>query len=165
MTSRVIANDQQRAHDDPMTNTTTATTANNTTAPTTTLDVMVDTHLRAYCEPDPGTRADLLAAVWAPTGTLIDPPFDGEGLDAIAAMVDVVLTHYAGHTFRRTTAIDAHHTFGRYGWELVGPDGEVAVTGTDIVEIDDDGRLTRIVGFFGPLASAADRAPDQAATG
>ena len=43
----------------------------------------------------------------------------------------------------------------RYGWELVGPDGTVAVDGTDIVEIDDDGRLTRIVGFFGPLASAA----------
>ncbi|MET0662960.1 MAG: hypothetical protein ABWZ42_07505, partial [Ilumatobacteraceae bacterium] len=118
MTSRVIANDQQRAHDDPMTNTATSTTSgttssSNTMAPTTTLDVMVDTHLRAYCESDPGTRAELLAAVWAPTGALIDPPFDGEGLDAIAAMVDVVLTHYAGHTFRRTTAIDAHHTFGR----------------------------------------------------
>lgn len=134
-----------------MTNTTTATTP----APTTTLSVTVDTHLRAYCEPDPDRRADLLAAAWAPTGTLIDPPFDGEGLDAIAAMVDVVLTHYAGHTFRRTTDVDAHHTFGRYGWELVGPDGAVAVTGTDIVEIDDDGRLTRIVGFFGELGSAA----------
>ncbi len=138
----------------PMTNTT-ATTSSTTLAPTTTLDVMVDTHLRAYCEPDPETRAELLAAVWAPTGTLIDPPFDGEGLDAIAAMVDVVLTHYAGHMFRRTTPIDAHHAFARYGWELVAPDGAVAVTGTDIVEIDDDGRLTRIVGFFGPLASAA----------
>jgi hypothetical protein len=138
-----------------MTNTTTTTTPSSTPTPTTTLDVMVDTHLRAYCEPDPGKRADLLAAVWAPNGTLIDPPFDGAGLDAIAAMVDVVLTHYAGHTFRRTTDIDAHHAFGRYGWELVGPDGAVAVDGTDIVEIDDDGRLTRIVGFFGPLTSVA----------
>jgi len=139
-----------------MTNTTApTTTSTGTLEPTTTLDVMVDTHLRAYCEPDPARRAELLASVWSPSGTLIDPPFDGDGIDAIAAMVDVVLTHYAGHTFRRTTAIDAHHTFGRYGWELVGPDGAVAVAGTDIVEIDDDGRLTRIVGFFGPLASAA----------
>lgn len=156
MTSRVIANDRRPAHDDPMTNTTTTpTTTIDTLAPTTTLDVMVDTHLRAYCEPDPAKRADLLASVWAPTGTLIDPPFDGAGLDAIAGMVDVVLTHYAGHTFRRSTAIDAHHTFGRYGWELVGPDGAVAVSGTDIVEIGDDGRLSRIVGFFGPLAAVA----------
>jgi len=138
----------------PMTNTTTPTT-NTPVAGTPTLSVAVDTHLKAYCEPDPATRAELLAAVWAPTGALFDPPFEGEGLDAIAAMTDVVLTHYAGHTFRRTTDIDAHHAFARYGWELVAPDGTVAVTGTDIVEIDAEGRLTRIVGFFGPLPNAA----------
>jgi hypothetical protein len=137
-----------------MTNTTTPTTTT-PVAGTPTLSVAVDTHLKAYCEPDPATRAELLAAVWAPTGALFDPPFEGEGLDAIAAMTDVVLTHYAGHTFRRTTDIDAHHTFGRYGWELVAPDGTAAVTGTDIVEIDAEGRLTRIVGFFGPLPNAA----------
>lgn len=137
-----------------MTNTTTPTTTT-PVAGTPTLSVAVDTHLKAYCEPDPATRAELLAAVWAPTGALFDPPFEGEGLDAIAAMTDVVLTHYAGHTFRRTTDIDAHHTFARYGWELVAPDGTVAVTGTDIVEIDAEGRLTRIVGFFGPLPNAA----------
>ena len=138
----------------PMTNTTTPTTTT-PVAGTPTLTVAVDTHLKAYCEPDPATRAELLAAVWAPTGALFDPPFEGEGLDAIAAMTDVVLTHYAGHTFRRTTDIDAHHTFARYGWELVAPDGTAAVTGTDIVEIDAEGRLTRIVGFFGPLPNAA----------
>ena len=93
-----------------MTNTTTPTTTT-PVAGTPTLSVAVDTHLKAYCEPDPATRAELLAAVWAPTGALFDPPFEGEGLDAIAAMTDVVLTHYAGHTFRRTTDIDAHHTF------------------------------------------------------
>ena len=137
-----------------MTNTTTPTSTT-PVAGTPTLSVAVDTHLKAYCEPDPATRAELLAAVWAPTGALFDPPFEGEGLDAIAAMTDVVLTHYAGHTFHWTTDVDAHHTFARYGWELVAPDGTAAVTGTDIVEIDAEGRLTRIVGFFGPLPNAA----------
>ena len=115
----------------------------------------VDTHLNAYCEPDPGTRAELLAAVWAPTGSLIDPPFDGQGLDAIAGMADVLLTHYAGHTFRRTTDVDTHHNLGRYGWELVGPDGTVAVAGTDVVEFDTEGRIERIVGFFGSMTAVA----------
>ena len=32
---------------------------------------------------------------------------------------------------------------------LTAPDGTVAVTGTDVVEVDDAGRLLRIVGFFG----------------
>ena len=136
--------------------TTTETTTTDTSPdPVTTLTVAIDTHLQAYCEPDAERRADLLAAAWATDGTLVDPPFDGQGLDAIAGMTDVLLQHYAGHSFRRTTAVDVHHTFARYGWELVGPDGTVAVDGTDFVEIDDEGRLDRIVGFFGPLTPAS----------
>ena len=67
-------------------------------------------------------------------------------------MTDTVLTHFPGHTFRRTSEIDAHHTFGRYSWELVGPDGATAVIGTDIVEVDDTGQLSRIIGFFGDVS-------------
>jgi hypothetical protein len=127
-----------------MTNTTT------TTNPTTTN--LIDTHLAAYGEADAERRAALIAEVWHADGSLIDPPFDGTGREAIAAMTDVVLAHYPGHAFRRTTVVDAHHTFARYGWELVAPDGTVAVGGTDIVELAADGRLGRIIGFFGDLA-------------
>lgn len=140
---------------DTSNHTTTDSTNDDTSPdPVTTIGVAIDTHLRAYCEPDPARRADLLAAAWAVDGSLIDPPFDAQGLDAIAGMADVLLTHYASHSFRRTTAVDLHHSFARYEWELVGPDGTVAVAGTDFVEIDADGRIARIVGFFGPLAAA-----------
>jgi hypothetical protein len=121
-------------------------TANLTTA--------IDIHLTAYCEPDPARRSELVASVWHAEGVLIDPPFEGAGHEAIAAMTDVVLAHYSGHTFRRTTDVDTHHTFARYRWELVDADGTVAVGGTDIVEIDDAGRLVRVIGFFGDLTPA-----------
>jgi hypothetical protein len=124
---------------------------NNTTT-TTDLTTMIDTHLAAYGEADAARRATLVAEVWTADGSLIDPPFDGTGREAIAAMTDVVLAHYPGHTFRRTTVVDAHHSFARYGWELVAPDGTVAVGGTDIVEFAADGHLGRIIGFFGDLA-------------
>ena len=62
-----------------------------------------------------------------------------------------MLEHYPAHTFRRTTGVDAHHTYARYGWELVAPDGTVAVAGTDVVTLDADGRIATIVGFFGDL--------------
>jgi hypothetical protein len=129
-----------------MTNTTTPSDT-----PTTDLSTAIDTHLAAYCEADPLRRAEMVASVWAPDGALVDPPFDGSGHDGIAAMTDVVLTHYVDHTFRRTTDVDTHHTFSRYEWELVGPDGAVAVGGTDVAEFDDAGKLTRIIGFFGDL--------------
>lgn len=112
----------------------------------------IDTHLLAYCEADADRRAELVASAWRPDGSLLDPPFDGSGHADIAAMTDVVLAHYPGHRFVRTTAVDAHHGIARYGWQLVGPDGDVAVAGLDVAEVGDDGRLTRVVGFFGPLA-------------
>ena len=48
--------------------------------------------------------------------------------------------------------VDSHHEFLRFGWELVGPDGAVALAGLDVAEVADDGRLRRVTGFFGPLA-------------
>ena len=110
----------------------------------------VDTHLEAYAETDPARRADLIAQVWQPDGELIDPPLEGKGHDGIAEMASAVLEHFPGHTFRRTSAIDEHHGFVRYGWELVGPDGTVAIAGVDVAQLD-DGRLRRVTGFFGEL--------------
>ena len=121
---------------------------------TMTLTDTIDTHLRAYAEPDPGVRAGLIAQIWADDGQLFDPPFDGTGRDAIAGLTDVVLEHYPAHTFQRTTTIDEHHGFARYGWALTGADGTVAVTGIDVATLDDQGRLTRVVGFFGDLVPA-----------
>jgi hypothetical protein len=129
-----------------MTNTTDTTTTDITTA--------IDIHLAAYCDPDPERRCELIASVWHTDGALIDPPFEGAGHNEIAAMADVVLTHYTDHTFRRTTNVDSHHNFARYAWELVDTDGTVAVGGTDIVEFDDAGRLVRVIGFFGDLTAA-----------
>jgi hypothetical protein len=118
----------------------------------TTLHDTIDTHLRAYAEPDPTLRADLIGQVWAADGRLFDPPFDGTGPAAITALGDVLLQHYPAHRFERTTAVDEHHGFARYGWALIGPDGAAAVTGTDIATVGDDGRLAQVVGFFGDPA-------------
>ena len=116
---------------------------------TTDLTATIDTHLAGYAEPDATKRLELLASVWAADGTLLDPPFDATGPEAIAGLVDAVLQHYPDHHFERTTGIDAHHDMARYGWALVAPDGAVAVAGVDIAQVGSDGRLVRIVGFFG----------------
>ncbi len=118
---------------------------------TTHLEATVDGHLAAYSEPDASRRAALLAQAWTDDGRLIDPPLTGEGHDGISAMADAVQQHYAGHRFRRTSAVDAHHHRLRFTWELVGPDGNVAVTGSDFAELAPDGRLRRVTGFFGEL--------------
>ena len=116
---------------------------------------VIDSHLAGYAEPDPARRRDLLSAAWTEDGVLLDPPLEGAGLDAIVGCGDAVVTHYPGHRFVRTTGIDEHHGVARYGWDLRNPDGVTVLAGVDIAEIGPDGRLTRIVGFFGPLPDPA----------
>jgi hypothetical protein len=118
---------------------------------TTDLAATIDRHLDAYSEPDAARRDPLVAEVWAEDGVLVDPPIDGAGWAGISAMADAVQAHYPGHRFQRTSGIDAHHGFARYAWDLVGPDGAVAIGGVDVVELTDDGLIRRIVGFMGPI--------------
>jgi hypothetical protein len=112
---------------------------------------VVDAWLVGYAESDVTRLQALIAQAWAADGRLVDPPFEGTGHDELSGLVDIVLTHYAGHTFRRTSKVDEHHGFARYNWQLVGPDGTVAVAGTDIARFADDGKLAGVVGFFGAL--------------
>jgi hypothetical protein len=132
-----------------MSNTTTTSTT-----PTSITDT-IDSHLEAYALADADRRNALVTTIWNADGELLDPPLEGCGHAEISALADVVLTHYAGHRFLRTTAVDSHHGFARYGWDLVGPDGAVAVSGVDVAQFDDGGKLLRIIGFFGPLEPVA----------
>jgi hypothetical protein len=120
------------------------------------LTTTIDTYLEAYGEADADRRIRLIEKVWAPEGRLIDPPIDGAGHDGISAMADAVLGQFPAHTFRRTSGIDAHHGIARYGWELVSADGTVTLAGSDVAEVDDDGRLVRVTGFFGDLPAKDD---------
>ena len=112
----------------------------------------IDTYLSAWNETDPERRAKLIESAWADDGRLIDPPLTGEGHAGINDMSIALHTHYVGHQFRRASAIDEHHGYLRFAWELVGPDGSVALTGLDVGELAEDGRLRRITGFFGELS-------------
>lgn len=118
----------------------------------TTLTNAIDGYLAAYSEPDAVRRAELIARFWTEDGELVDPPLTGQGHDGIAAVAEAVQQQFAGHLFRRASAIDAHHDRMRFDWELVDPRGGVALSGSDFGEVAPDGRLRLIVGFFGTLA-------------
>jgi hypothetical protein len=118
-------------------------------AQTASLDHLVDTHLAAYAEPDAARRLDLLRGVWSLEGRLVDPPFESRGHQGISEQAAALLAQFPGHRFERTTAVDAHHGMLRYGWRLLSPAGAPVVEGVDVADLDVDGRLSRVVGFFG----------------
>ena len=116
-----------------------------------TLTTTIDSYLEAWNEADAARRAELIEAVWADQGRLVDPPLVGEGRSEISDMAAALHAQFPGHQFRRASGIDEHHGHFRFAWDLVGPDGTVALAGVDVGKLSEDGRLDRITGFFGPL--------------
>ena len=114
----------------------------------------IDTWLAAWTEPDAADRLELIRRLWADDGKLFDPPMTADGHAELVAVTGALQGQFPGHTFRRSTGIDAHHGVCRYGWHLVAPDGAVALAGMDVAVIADDGRIHRVAGFFGDLAAA-----------
>ncbi len=113
----------------------------------------VDRYLHALNEPDAAVRKHLIERAWSADGGVTDPPLTGHGHDGVASVGQALHSAYAGHAFRRTSAVDSHHDRFRFAWELVGPDGAVAVTGMDFGDLAPDGRVRQTVGFFGELAA------------
>jgi hypothetical protein len=54
------------------------------------------------------------------------------------------------HVFRLLgDRVDAHHNVVRFAWELVpASGGESVAVGFDVAETDDEGRISRVVGFL-----------------
>ena len=111
----------------------------------------VDTYLSAYNETDAEARLALLEEAFTADGRLIDPPIGGEGRQGISDMMGAVHQQFPGHRFRRSSGVDEHHGYLRYGWELLDPAGNVALAGMDVGELDSSSQLVRVTGFFGPL--------------
>jgi hypothetical protein len=114
----------------------------------------VDTYLAAWTEPDADRRRAMVADVWEAGGRLVDPPLAAEGVDGISDLFAALQGQFPGHTFRRASGVDTHHDQFRFAWELVAPDGDVALAGLDVGETAPDGRIRRITGFFGDLPAA-----------
>ena len=118
-----------------------------TTTEITPTAALADTYIAMWNEGDADTRAALIAQAWAVDGAYRDPLLAADGHAALSEMVETVHQHYPGQRFTRTTAVDEHNGFARFGWAL----GDV-VAGIDVAQLTDDGKLQRITGFFGDLA-------------
>ena len=115
------------------------------------IETLVDSHLAAYCETDAAVRLATIRSIWNASGRLVDPPLESSGHRGIDDQAATLLSQFPGHTFVRTTAVDTHHEFARYGWALRNAQGVEVLQGTDFLTLDVDGQILKVVGFFGPL--------------
>ncbi|THD57502.1 lipocalin-like domain-containing protein [Phenylobacterium sp.] len=127
-----------------------------------TLDSAVTDYCAAWSAADRGVRDRLLARVWAPDGVYSDPePTLAKGRTALSDAVAAFQRQYPGAHFQ-CSAPQMHHGAMRVTWILLRPDGSQVTQGEDIYDMARDGRIQRVVGFFGDPPQAAPILPAKA---
>ena len=122
----------------------------------------VDETVRAYgaawLEVDEAERRRLLQSAWSEDGVYQDPTAHVVGREALIRHIADFHKRLPGTTIIFASGVDHHHGKLHFLWKMIGPDGQVTVEGRDFGEFDVDGRICRIVGFFGqpPPLPAAD---------
>jgi hypothetical protein len=109
----------------------------------------------SWNEPDEAKRRALLESAWADDATYCDPTASVDGRDALLTHIAGFREAFPGARIETASGVDVHHGWGRFAWSMVGADGAVAMEGFDVCQFADDGRLQRIVGFFGPFPPMA----------
>jgi len=110
---------------------------------------IVNAYGAAWLEADADARRALLGIAWSDNGTYQDPTADVAGRGALVAHIGGFHQSMPGAQILITSAVDHHHSKIRFTWKMLGADGAVAMEGVDFGELADDGRIAKIVGFFG----------------
>ncbi|WOH64943.1 nuclear transport factor 2 family protein [Bradyrhizobium sp. BWA-3-5] len=109
----------------------------------------VTQYMAAWNEVDDTARRALLAQCWSEEGVYLDPNVSLAGRDALATKIGEVMASRPRARLEFMSGIDIHHNMVRFLWRLVRADGTSGDTSIDFGEVGPDGRLVRIVGFFG----------------
>jgi len=117
----------------------------------------VERYAAAWRETDAAARRTLLDTCWAEDGVYCDPLNPVEGRDGLSSLIGSFQEENPGARIDVVSGVDEHDGYLRFAWRMLAADGSIAVEGTDFGEVDGEGTLRRIVGFFGPLPGGAGR--------
>lgn len=104
-------------------------------------------YLAAWNTPDETERARLFGG-WAEDASYHDPVMTGEGRGGIAAMIARARSQFPGHSFTLASTPDGHGPFVRFSWTLALSGGTPVARGSDVVRLDEAGRVAEVIGFF-----------------
>ena len=117
------------------------------------MDAIIGKYDKAWNTSDVPERRRLLEEALTDDCELVEPRGRFTGREAIIDRIAGFFDRFPGATVDITTDVDEHNGFGRYGWRIVDREGSQLLEGIDVVERAADGRLRKVVMFFGPLES------------
>ena len=113
---------------------------------------IVTKYMAAWNEADVARRNALLEQCWTDGGIYVDPGVELAGRDALAQHIAKMQAGRPGARLEFMSGVDVHHRVLRFLWRLERADGTFGDTSIDFGEIGPDGRLIKMVGFFGAAA-------------
>jgi hypothetical protein len=116
---------------------------------------LIDSYCAAWSSQDAPQRRALLLPIWSDGGIYTDPTVHAAGAEELLAHIAGIQTKHPGARILRTSDVDFHHGIARFAWKFIMPDGSSFPEGLDIAFLDSSRkRISRVIGFFGPLASS-----------
>ncbi|GAA6155082.1 hypothetical protein NBRC116588_05550 [Pyruvatibacter sp. HU-CL02332] len=114
------------------------------------LPLSLDSMLAAWNESDPSRIRGHLDAALSPDVVFADPDNYVVGIDAFEAMVHKFRADIESPKAERTSGFNVHNNRYRYNW-LVSSGDTPLMPGMDVTEVDDNGKVVRVDGFFGDI--------------
>ena len=112
----------------------------------------VERYIEFWNAATPETQQELAAATFAENVTYYAPVGVMRGVGELIGFRNQFAEHSPGYVFRTRSKPQEHHDRARLQWELL-VSGTSFATGTDVLELGEDGRVVAVSGFL-------DRAPE-----
>ncbi len=80
----------------------------------------------------------------------VDPRHNIVGRDAFLSMVRKTQKEHPGLRYGPSCELQMQNNFCRYHWSIHSGDKEI-MTGFDVTEVSDSGKIVKVIGFFGEL--------------
>ncbi|MDQ6894947.1 MAG: SRPBCC domain-containing protein [Acidobacteriota bacterium] len=109
----------------------------------------IDEFLRAWGEPDAAMRRSLAESCLTPEISFRDAFSATDGLEEMLANLEAVQIFMPGMTLTRAGDVRQAHGTAIAGWTASAADGSPRGSGTNVFDLAPDGRIRRVVGFWG----------------
>lgn len=80
----------------------------------------------------------------------VDPNHNIMGRAAFVEMVHAVHKQIPGAVYSRESRVDVQNNHCRYHW-AIHKDDQLLMQGFDVTEVNDAGKIVKVIGFFGEL--------------
>ena len=99
---------------------------------------------------EPAEQRALVEAAMEHNVHFVDPNHNIIGREAFLNMVTLVKNQIPTAVYSRVSNVDMQNNFCRYHW-AIHVDDQLIMPGFDVVEVNDGGRIAKVIGFFQEL--------------